>query len=95
MTQLYDLRPEYACLAELPLETTNLTDDPSELAKELEAIREELGPKLLSLAKVVRMLQAEAGLLEEHGRAPHGPGRQPTSAGRLPQALDAVADGGR
>jgi hypothetical protein len=69
MNQLYDLRPEYACLADLPVEAPNATDDPRELVTELEAIREELAPKLLSLAKVVRTLEAEAGLLEEHGRA--------------------------
>jgi hypothetical protein len=68
-TQLYDLRPEYESLADLAMEAPNLSDDPRELAQELEAIREELNPKLLSLAKVVRTLEAEAGLLEEHGRA--------------------------
>jgi hypothetical protein len=68
MTQLYDLRPEYACLTDLPVEAPRLADDPRELDVELEAIREELEPKLLSLAKVVRTLEAEAGLLEEHGR---------------------------
>src|SRR6187551_1070705 len=68
-TQLYDLRAEYASLADLPMEAPNLSDDPRELSQELEAIREELNPKLLSLAKVVRTLEAEAGLLEEHGRA--------------------------
>jgi hypothetical protein len=67
-TQLYDLRPEYDALTDLPQEA-NLSDDPSGLTEQLEAIREELNPKLLSLAKVVRTLEAEAGLLEEHGRA--------------------------
>lgn len=68
-TMLYDLRPEYDSLTDLPLEAANLSDDPSELTEQLEAIREELNPKLLSLAKVVRTLDAEAGMLEEHGRA--------------------------
>src|SRR6186997_3060069 len=68
-TQLYDLRAEYASLADLPMEAPNLSDDPHELAQELEAIREEFNPKLLSLAKVVRTLESEAGLLEEHGRS--------------------------
>jgi hypothetical protein len=66
---LYDLKPEYDSLTDLPMEAPNLLDEPRELAQELEAIREELNPKLLSLAKVVRTLEAEAGLLEEHGRA--------------------------
>jgi hypothetical protein len=68
-TQLYDLKPEYDSLTDLPMEAPDLSDDPHELSLELEAIREELNPKLLSLAKVVRTLEAEAGLLEEHGRA--------------------------
>src|ERR1041385_8532704 len=68
-TMLYDLRPEYDSLSDLNLEAPDLSDDPRQLAEELEAIREELNPKLLSLAKVVRALEAEAGLLEEHGRA--------------------------
>jgi len=66
---LYDLRPEYDSLTNLNLEAPNLSDDPRQLTEELEAIREELHPKLLSLAKVVRTLEAEAGLLEEHGRS--------------------------
>ena len=70
--QIYGLRPEYAALADLPLEAANPSDDPHKLAQELEAIREELSTKLPSLAKVVRTQGAEAGLLEEHSRAPMG-----------------------
>jgi hypothetical protein len=66
---LYDLKPEYDSLAELDPEGADLGDDLRDLTRELDAIREELKPKLLSLAKVVRTLEAEAGLLEEHGRA--------------------------
>lgn len=68
-TQLYDLRPEYDALTDLPLEAARLRDDPRELTEQLEALREDLSPKLLSLAKVVGTLEAEAGLLEEHGQA--------------------------
>lgn len=69
MTLLYQLEPQYEALADPPLEAADLSDDPSQLNEQLEALREELGPKLLSLAKVVRTLDVEAGLLEEHGRA--------------------------
>jgi len=68
-TQLYDLGPEYDSLTDLPMEAPNLSEDPQQLAQALEALREELNPKLLSLAKVVRTLEAQAGLLEEHGRS--------------------------
>ena len=67
-TMLYELEPEYDSLTDLPPEAANLSDDPQELSLELEAIHKELNPKLLSLAKVVLTLEAEAGLLEEHGR---------------------------
>jgi hypothetical protein len=94
-TMLYDLKPEYDSLTDLRLEAPELSDDPHELSLELEAIREELNPKLLSLAKVVRTLEAEAGLLEQHSRALLG--RASTRRLRVdsPQALDAAADGGR
>ena len=67
-TQLYDLRHDYAVLAELPLEAPASRDDRLQLEADLDSIQDELSPKLLALAKVVRNLEAEAELLEEHGR---------------------------
>lgn len=68
---IFDLEPEYATLADLPLETllTREQPDGTELQAALESIRDEIHPKLLALAKVVRTLESEAELLEEHGRA--------------------------
>ena len=64
---LYDLRPEYAALAELPLEAEN--DHAADtLPRALAAICEEPRDKALSLAQVVKGLETEVRLLEEHTR---------------------------
>ena len=67
---IYELPSNYAALADLPIEAPVAGQtSPQELEAALDEIRDELVPKLLSLAKVVRTLEAEAELLEEHGRA--------------------------
>jgi hypothetical protein len=40
----------------------------------LDALRDEIAPKILALAKVIRTLEAEAELLEEHARVSDGAG---------------------
>ena len=69
---LFDLDPEYVALADLPLEAPAFSEEPERLQAVLEDLRDELGPKLLALAKVVRTLESEAELLEEHVRALNG-----------------------
>src|SRR6266545_1853179 len=66
---IYELPSDYAALADLPIEAPQDHATLQELEAALEELRDELLPKLLSLAKVVRTLEAEAELLEEHGRA--------------------------
>jgi len=66
---LYELGPEYEAIVDLPLETDDEQDTcVEELSRSLEAIRGEVGPKVLALAKVVLSLDAEADLLEGHAR---------------------------
>jgi hypothetical protein len=69
---LFDLDPDYAALADLPLEAPLLSEESDRLMAVLDDLREELSPKLLAVAKVVRTLDSEAELLEEHARALNG-----------------------
>src|SRR5438093_4513917 len=67
---LFDLEPQYAILVDLPLEAPAGEDDkPPDLAEALVALQDEITPKVLALAKVVRTLEAEAELLEQHARS--------------------------
>jgi len=66
---VYNLEPEYAVLADMPLEAPAGEDGRLNVEEALDALREEIAPKLLALAKVVRTLEAEADLLEEHARS--------------------------
>src|SRR6266550_2687560 len=67
---LFDLEPQYASLVDLPLEALAVEDDKtSDLAEALVALQDEITPKVLALAKVVRTLEAEADLLENHARS--------------------------
>ncbi len=66
---VFDLEPEYAVLADMPLEAQAGDDERLNVEEALDALREEIAPTLLALAKVVRTLEAEADLLEEHARA--------------------------
>src|SRR5438093_12609861 len=67
---LFDLEPQYAILVDLPLEALAVEDDKtSDLAEALVALQDEITPKVLALAKVVRTLEAEADLLENHARS--------------------------
>jgi hypothetical protein len=66
---VFDLEPEYAALADMPLEAPADDDGGLNVEAALDALREEIAPKLLALAKVIRTLEAEADLLEEHARA--------------------------
>ena len=65
---LYDLKPQYAALAELPLEADDGEAETASLCQAVEAIRDEGSERALSLAKVVKCLEAEVRLLEEHTR---------------------------
>ncbi len=65
---LYELDPQYEALAELPLEAGDGDDQDAALRQALETIRDEARDKALSLAKVVKCLEAEVRLLEEHTR---------------------------
>ncbi len=66
---LYDLDEQYQELADLSLEAPEeQAPAPEELLHAVEAIEDDAGRKVLALAKVVRSLEAEAQLLEEHGR---------------------------
>jgi hypothetical protein len=67
-TDLYDLEPRYAALADLPLESEDGADEDAALCEALDAIRDEARDKALSLAKVCQCLEAEVRLLEEHTR---------------------------
>jgi hypothetical protein len=64
---LFELAPAYRALADLPLES-DLAEDEDALRCALAAIRDEASQKALSLAKVVKGLEAEVQLLEEHTR---------------------------
>jgi len=64
---LYDLDPAYLCLAEVP-EEPGEEDDQTGLQEQVAAAQDDVGSKLLALAKVVRILEAEADLLEAHAR---------------------------
>ena len=65
---LYALDPQYSALAELPLEADDAGDEAAALCQALEAIRDEARDKALALAKVVKCLEAEVRLLEDHTR---------------------------
>ena len=65
---LYELAPQYAALAELPLEARDEVDAEEALCEALSAIQDEARDKALSLAKVVKGLEAEVQLLEEQVR---------------------------
>jgi hypothetical protein len=65
---LYHLEPQYAALAELPLEIDDAGDGAAAVHQALEAIRDEARDKALALAKVVKCLDAEVRVLEEHTR---------------------------
>jgi hypothetical protein len=64
---LYELAPSYLALSELPLDAEE-TETEDALCRALEEIHNEAREKALSLAKVVKGLEAEVGLLEEHTR---------------------------
>ena len=64
---LFDLTPEYAALADLPAESVPESQKTS-FEEALDEIQDQLAPKLLALAKVVRILEAEADVLEQHAR---------------------------
>ena len=64
---LYDLDPVYLSLAEVP-EEPGEEDDETGLEEQVTAAQDDVGSKLLALAKVVRTLEAEADVLEAHGR---------------------------
>jgi hypothetical protein len=65
---LYNLDSSYCALAELPLEVDEDHDAGELVARALAAIRGEAREKALGLAKVVKCLEAEVRLLEEHTR---------------------------
>ena len=67
MIDLYDLEPRYAELVDLPLVSGD-GDEDVVFCQALEAIRDEASDMALSLAKVVKCLEAEVRLLEEHTR---------------------------
>ena len=64
---LYELDPCYAALADLPLESDQ-EEDAVALCEAVEAIKDEASQKALSLAKVLKSLEAELQVLEEHTR---------------------------
>jgi hypothetical protein len=65
---LYDLEPRYTALADLPLEAEDDAEENATLCRALDAIRDEARDKALSLSKLVKCLEAEVRLLEEHTR---------------------------
>jgi hypothetical protein len=62
--RLYELAAPYEALAEVPADEAKACDDT--LSAAVEAIRDESAHKALSLAKVVKCLEAEVQILEEH-----------------------------
>jgi hypothetical protein len=64
---LYDIDPTYLSLTEVPGEAGE-EDDSAAVETLLVAVPEDVGSKLLALAKVVRTLEAEADILEAHAR---------------------------
>jgi Gp157 protein len=64
---LYEVDLAYLSLADLPQER-GLADDEPVLEDWLTAVQDDVGTKLLALAKVVQTLEAEADLLEAHAR---------------------------
>ena len=64
---LYEIEPPYLALADLPMENEEQNDNVA-LCEALEAIKDEASQKALSLAKVVKSLEAELEVLEEHTR---------------------------
>jgi hypothetical protein len=65
---LYDLAPLYSALAELPGETGDAGHDGAALTEAVAAIHDEARDKALALAKVVKSLEAEVKVLEDHTR---------------------------
>jgi Gp157 protein len=64
---LYDLDPAYASLTDLPLQPEG-DEDQTAMDERLTAVQDDVGSKLLALAKVVLTLEAEADVLETHAR---------------------------
>jgi hypothetical protein len=65
---LYDLEPRYEALADLDVVSADAGEE-SSLSEAVAAIRDEASTKALSLAKVVRCLDAEVQALEEQMRS--------------------------
>ncbi len=66
---LYETGPEYEAFGDItPDDTAASGDSQACLEERLAALPDEVSTTVLSLAKVVRALEAEAALLEGHGR---------------------------